>query len=79
MISLLMGLAALICDILSLFPQIGVPYLSLIGFVLAIVAVATGSKIIKIDPKDKNARAGKAIGVICIVLAVLAVLFGLVL
>ncbi|MEG1753647.1 MAG: hypothetical protein RR234_07005 [Christensenella sp.] len=79
MISLLMGLAALICDILSLFPQIGVPYLALIGFVLAIVAVATGSKIIKIDPKDKNARAGKAIGVICIVLAVLAVLFGLVL
>ena len=63
MISLLLGLAALICDILSLFPQVGVPYLSLIGFVLAIVAVATGSKIIKVDPNDKNARAGKAIGV----------------
>ncbi len=32
-------------------------YLSFIGFVLAIVAVATGSKIIKVDPKDKKTRA----------------------
>ena len=79
MISLLLGLAALICDILSLFPQVGVPYLSLSGFVLAIVAVATGSKIIKVDPNDKNARAGKAIGVVCIVLALLGVIFSLIL
>lgn len=79
MISLLLGLAALICDILAWIPTLNVGYLSLIGFVLAIVAVATGSKIIKVDPKDKNARAGKAIGVVCIVLAVLGVIFSFIL
>lgn len=73
MVSLIFGILALACNIASLFPQINIPYLALIGFVLAIVAVATGSKIIKVDPRDKNARAGKAIGVVCIVLAVIAI------
>jgi len=75
MVSLFIGLAALICDILAWIPSLNLGYLSFIGFVLAIVAVATGSKIIKADPKDKNARAGKAIGTVCIVLALLGVIF----
>ena len=79
MVSLLLGLAALICDILAWIPTLHVGFLSFIGFVLAIVAVATGSKIIKVDPKDKNARAGKAIGVVCIVLAILGGTFSLIL
>ncbi len=79
MISLLIGLAALICNILAWIPSLNLSYLSFIGFVLAIVAVATGGKIIKADPKDKNARAGKAIGTVCIVLALLGVLFWVIL
>lgn len=75
MVSLFIGLAALICDILAWIPSLNLGYLSFIGFVLAIVAVATGSKIIKVDPADKNARAGKAIGTVCIVLALLGVIF----
>lgn len=79
MVSLFLGLAALACDILGWIPSLNLGYLSFIGFVLAIVAVATGSKIIKVDPKDKNARAGKAIGTVCIVLALLGVLFWVIL
>ena len=79
MVSLILGLLALLCDILGWIPFLNVGYLSFIGFVLAIVAVATGSKIIKVDPKDKNARAGKAIGTVCIVLAILGVIFSFIL
>lgn len=79
MVSLIIGLLALACDIVSILPFISAGYLSIIGFILAIVAVATGGKIIKVDPNDKNARAGKAIGTVCIVLAVLAFLFKIVL
>ena len=79
MVSLILGLLALLCDILAWIPPLNLGYLSFIGFVLAIVAVATGSKIIKVDPKDKNARAGKAIGTVCIVLALLAVIFWVIL
>ena len=75
MVSLIIGLLALACDIAALLPSLHVGYLSIIGFILAIVAVATGGKIIKADPTDKNARAGKAIGTVCIVLAVLAFIF----
>ena len=79
MVSLILGLLALLCDILAWIPTLNLGYLSFIGFVLAIVAVPTGSKIIKVDPKDKNARAGKAIGTVCIVLALLAVIFWVIL
>ncbi len=73
MVSLLFGIIALACNIISILPlSFNLRYLSIIGFILAIVAVATGGKIIKADPTDKNARAGKAIGTVCIVLAVLA-------
>ena len=79
MVSLILGLLALLCDILGWIPVLELGYLSFIGFVLAIVAVATGSKIIKVDPNDKNARAGKAIGTVCIVLAILGGLFWVIL
>ncbi|MEG0915323.1 MAG: hypothetical protein RSG57_06195, partial [Christensenellaceae bacterium] len=78
MISLLIGLIALVCAILPFFVTT-IPYLSIVGFILAIVAVATGKKIIKVDPKDKNARAGKAIGTICIVLALIPIVLLLIL
>ena len=79
MVSLILGLLALLCDILGWIPVLELGYLSFIGFVLAIVAVATGSKIIKVDPNDKNARAGKALGTVCILLAILGVLFWVIL
>ncbi|MDL2237163.1 hypothetical protein LJC56_04940 [Christensenellaceae bacterium OttesenSCG-928-K19] len=79
MVSLIFGLIALACNILSLLPalipNVSTGFLSFIGFVLAIVAVATGNNILKSDRTDKNARAGKAIGTVCIVLAVLAIIF----
>ncbi|MEF9989899.1 MAG: hypothetical protein RSA86_05380 [Christensenellaceae bacterium] len=78
MISLLIGLIALVCAILPFFVTT-IPYLSIVGFILAIVAVATGKKIINVDPKDKNARAGKAIGTICIVLALIPIVLLLIL
>lgn len=81
MVSLIFGLLALAADVVSFFnliPGVNTGWLSLAGFVLAIIAVATGSSILKSDPKDKNARAGKAIGTVCIVLAVLGVVVWLV-
>ncbi len=78
MISLIFGLIALICNVLALLPalvpQLSTGFLAFIGFVFAIVAVATGNNILKADNTDKNARAGKAIGTVCIVLAVLAII-----
>jgi membrane protein implicated in regulation of membrane protease activity len=77
MVSLIMGLLALVCNILALLPNLipnlSTGFLSFIGFVFAIVAVATGNNILKTDSRDKNARAGKTIGTICIVLAVIAI------
>lgn len=78
MVSLLFGLAALACNILALLPAV-VPslstgFLAFIGFVFAIVAVATGNGILRSDAGNTSARAGKAIGVVCIVLAVLAII-----
>jgi len=75
MVSLIFGILALACNIAALFPVVHarVPFLAWIGFVLAIVAVATGGNVLKADPRDKSARAGKAIGTVCIVLAVLGI------
>ncbi|HBU12918.1 MAG TPA: hypothetical protein DEB31_09420 [Clostridiales bacterium] len=78
MVSLIFGLLALGCNILALLPAV-VPnlstgFLAFVGFVLAIVAVATGNGILRSDRTDKAARAGKAIGTVCIVLAVLAII-----
>jgi len=82
MVSLIFGLIALVCDLLAwipplaaLFGQTNLGYLSIVGFILAIVAVATGGKILKSDKSDKAARAGKAIGTVCIVLAVIGIVF----
>ncbi len=78
MVSLIFAFLALICNILALLPSLGLNistgFLAFIGFVFAIIAVATGKNILKADAGDKNARAGKAIGTVCIVLAVLAII-----
>jgi len=78
-----MGILALVCNLIALIPslasmvaglEISTGWFAFVGFVLAIIAVATGNGILKSDRTDKSARAGKAIGTVCLVLAILGII-----
>ncbi len=79
MVSLIMAFIALACTVIPYTPLSStLPWVGFLGLLFSIIAVATGSKTLKIDPADKAARAGKTIGVIILVLAIIGIVLSIV-
>jgi hypothetical protein len=77
--SLTIALIALICYALAwvfnaalLSPVIGI-VLSIVCFVLSIMAYVTGKNALKADPGDGKAKAGKIIGLIFMILGIIGI------
>ncbi len=77
--SLTFALIALICYVLAwvfnaalLSPIIGV-ILSIVCFVLSIMAYVTGKNALKANPSDGKAKAGKIIGLIFMILGIIGI------
>ncbi len=73
MVSLIFGILALLIDVVAVLP-LSIGYLGFVGFIFAIVAVATGNSVLRADPMDKSARVGKTIGTICIFFSILPII-----
>ncbi|MEA4854139.1 MAG: hypothetical protein VB082_07705 [Christensenella sp.] len=72
MTALIIGLISAICTGLSFIPVLG--YASIPGLILAIVAWIVGSKAVKANPADGKAKAGKIIGMIITILAIVSLI-----
>jgi protein-S-isoprenylcysteine O-methyltransferase Ste14 len=52
----------------------GVPFVAFVGFILGIVAWATGRNALAADPADSRAKAGKTLGMIMTILGLVSVI-----
>ncbi|MEF9988863.1 MAG: hypothetical protein RR797_07280 [Christensenella sp.] len=74
MVSLVIAIIAAVCVALSFCPALGLGVLSIVGFILAIVAWIMGGKAVKADSSDKKAKIGKILGMIITILSVVAII-----
>ena len=76
--SLLFAIIAIVLDVLCyVIPAAGM-ILGIVALVFAIIAYVTGKKILKTDPSDGKAKAGKIIGLIFIILSIIGIIFAIV-
>ena len=72
---LIIGVIAAVCTLISFF---GVPYVGFVGLVLGIVAWVMGNKACKEDPNDDKAKAGKILGIVVTILAIVSIVIGII-
>ena len=73
--SLVVGIIAVVCTALSFF---GIPYVGFVGLVMGIVAWVMGSKATRFDAQDTKAKAGKILGIVVTILAIISLIVGIV-
>ncbi len=76
MSALIIGIIALVCTALGYIPTVS--WLSFIGLIFAIVAWVMGGKMVKADPTDGKAKAGKIIGMVITILAIIGIVLAIV-
>lgn len=73
--ALIVGVIAAVCTLISFF---GVPYVGFVGLVMGIVAWVMGNKAYAADPQDTKAKAGKILGIVVTVLAIVSIIIGII-
>lgn len=72
---LIIGIVAAVCTLISFF---GVPYVGFAGLILGIVAWVMGNNACKQDPNDDKAKAGKILGIVVTILAIVSIVVAIV-
>lgn len=71
MTALIIGIIALVLDILGF---VGVPGAAFVGFILGIVAWVVGKKALQANPADGKAKAGKILGMVVTILGLISII-----
>jgi len=76
--SLIFAIIALVLVVVGwVVPAISL-FTGIAAFVFAIIAYVTGKNMLKADPSDGKAKAGKIIGLILMILAIIGIIMGII-
>ncbi|MEG1547492.1 MAG: hypothetical protein RR232_04815 [Clostridia bacterium] len=75
MVAMILGIVAIACCIISWFD---VSWLAFPGFIIGIIAWILGSKNAKANPDDKQAKAGKIMGMISTIIGIVSIVIAII-